>query len=93
MKLDDTRVTLARLSLADHDLEGVGTHYSPAAWRSEEGGYVGHADWRDRYNQGSRSYCGHKHRQEADAMACIEATISAASGSIPVAETKPGRTD
>jgi hypothetical protein len=54
-----------------HTLEGMGVHYSPAAWRSETGGYVGHADWRDQYGMGTRSYCGHKHFSEECALVCI----------------------
>jgi hypothetical protein len=76
---DETHVMLAARDLAEKTLEAVGTHYSPAAWRNEEGGYVGHADWRHRkYGGGTRSYCGHKHRQEDTALACIEAILAAA---------------
>jgi hypothetical protein len=55
-----------------HRLESVGTHYSPASWRNQEGGYVGHANWRDKYGMGTMSCCGHKHRREETAAQCIQ---------------------
>jgi hypothetical protein len=73
------QVHRARMDLAAGlTVEAVGAHYSPAAWRSEEGGYVGHIDWRDQHHMGTRSYCGHKHRLEAAALDCIQAILGLA---------------
>lgn len=73
------RADVARRNLAaGRTVESVGTHYSPARWHGQEGGHVGHIAWRDQHRQQSHSYCGHKHRQENDALACIQAVLDAA---------------
>lgn len=59
-------------------LESVGTHYAPAPWRSQEGGYVGHAIWRDEFKMATMSVCGHKHRQKDDALKCIQDAVRTA---------------
>jgi hypothetical protein len=60
--------------MAGKTLEGFGVHWSPGVYWDKPGGYVGHADWRDQYGQGSRTYCGrnHAHSTEEAALACIK---------------------
>lgn len=71
--------------LEPHRLESVGTHYAPATWRDHEGGYVGHANWRDRYGMGTTSGCGHRHRREDSALACIQTKLDAYQPETPAA--------
>jgi hypothetical protein len=81
--LTTRQAELASLNLvAGKTLESTGTHYSPAHWRDEEGGYVGHANWRDQYRMGTTSVCGHRHRAESVAKECIDAIIREASSAI-----------
>jgi hypothetical protein len=57
----------------NHMLESFGAHVEDGTWWDDIGGYyVGHADWRDEYGQGTRTYCGHKHSGEDVALECIK---------------------